>query len=178
MLKDDKPGQYTFEALMELDIVRAYDISLEELRDLVADAGNAFVDKWKGPACNDFRSQREHEGLLPGSIVQFMRNRLAGGPPPPELFHGIAEFHVHSQVKRNCQSHVQIMTSVLELPTGKLQESCLWMVDCRAAAMAGGATGAMDIAKVLQYILFWMSGMTCWNAVIMLAPTDSGTDIE
>jgi hypothetical protein len=78
------------------------------------------VDKWKGPACNDFRSQREHEGLLPGSIVQFMRNRLARGPPPPELFHGIAEFHVHSEVKRNCQSHVQIMTSVLELPTGKL----------------------------------------------------------
>jgi hypothetical protein len=37
-LKDDKPGQYTFEALMELDIVRAYDISPEELRDLVADA--------------------------------------------------------------------------------------------------------------------------------------------
>jgi hypothetical protein len=45
MLKDEKPGQYTFEALMELDIVWAYDISLEELRDLVADAGKAFVDK-------------------------------------------------------------------------------------------------------------------------------------
>jgi hypothetical protein len=149
MLKDDKPGQYTFEALMELDIVRAYDISPKELRDLVADAGKAFVDKWKGLACNDFRSQREHEGLFPGSIVQFMRNRLTGGPPPPELFHGIAEFHVHSEVKRNCQSHVQIMMSVLELPTGKLHESCLWMVDCRAAAMAGGATGAVDIAKVL-----------------------------
>jgi hypothetical protein len=178
MLKDDKPGQYTFEALMELDIVRAYDISLEELRDLVADAGKAFVDKWKGPTCNDFISQREHEGLLPGSIVQFMRNRLAGGPPPPELFHGIAEFHVHSQVKRNSQSHVQIMTSVLELPTGKLQESCLWMVDYRVVAMAGGATGVVDIAKVLQHILFWMSGMTRWNAVIMLAPTNSGTDIE
>jgi hypothetical protein len=125
MLKDDKPGQYTFEALMELDIVRAFDISPEELRDLVADAGKAFVDKWKGLACNDFRSQREHEGLLPGSIVQFMRNRLAGGPPLPELFHRIAEFHVHSEVKRNYQSHVQIMTSVLELPTGKLQESCM-----------------------------------------------------
>jgi hypothetical protein len=178
MLKDDKPGQYTFEALMELDIVQAYDISLEELRDLVADAGKAFVDKWKGPACNDFRSKREHEGLLPGSIVQFMRNRLAGGPPPPELFHGIAEFHVHSEVKRNCQSHVQIMTSVLELPTRKLQESCLWMVDYRTAAMVGGAIGAVDIAKVLQHILFWMSRVTRWNAVIMLAPIDSGTDIE
>jgi hypothetical protein len=97
------------------------------------------VDKWKGPVCSDFRSQREHEGLIPGSIVQLMRNRLA----PPELFHGIVEFHVHSEVKRNCQSHVQIMTSVLELPTGKLQESCLWMVDCRVAAMAEGATGTV-----------------------------------
>jgi hypothetical protein len=102
MLKDDKPGQYTFEALMELDIVRAYDISAEELRDLVADAQKPFVDKWKGPVCNNFRSQREYEGLIPGSIVQFMRNRLAGGPPPPEFFHGIAEFHVHSEVKWNC----------------------------------------------------------------------------
>jgi hypothetical protein len=36
----------------------------------------------------------------------------------------------------------------------------------------------VDIAKVLQHILFWMSGVTRWNAVIMLAPTDSGTDIE
>jgi hypothetical protein len=103
---------------------------------------------------------------------------LAGGPPPPELFHGIAEFHVHSEVKRNCQSHVHIMTSVLELPTGKLQESCLWMVDCRSATMAGGATGAVNIAKLLQHILFWMSGVTHWNAVIMLAPTNSGTDFE
>jgi hypothetical protein len=136
------------------------------------------VVKWKGPTCNDFRSQREHEGLIPGSIVQFMRNRLAGGPPPPKLFHGIAEFHVHSEVKRNCQSHVQIMTSVLDLPTGKLQENCLWMVDCRSAAMAGGATSAVDIAKVLQLILFWMLGVMRWNVVIMLASTDSATDIK
>jgi hypothetical protein len=87
---------------------------------LVADAGKAFVEKWKGPACHDFRSQREHEGLIPRSIIQFMGNKLAGGPPPPEFFHGIAEFHVHSEVKRNCQSHVQIMASVMELHTGKL----------------------------------------------------------
>jgi hypothetical protein len=45
MLKDDRPGQYTFEALMEVDIIWAYDISPEELRDLVADVGKAFVDK-------------------------------------------------------------------------------------------------------------------------------------
>jgi hypothetical protein len=44
--------------------------------------------------------------------------------------------------------------------------------------MAGRDTGAVDIAKVLQHILFWMSGVTRWNAVIMLAPTDSATDIE
>jgi hypothetical protein len=31
-----------------------------------------------------------------------MQNKLVGGPPPPELFHGIAEFHVHSEVKQNC----------------------------------------------------------------------------
>ena len=45
MLKDDKPRQYTFEALMEVDIVWTYDISPEELRNFVADVGKAFVDK-------------------------------------------------------------------------------------------------------------------------------------
>jgi hypothetical protein len=44
--------------------------------------------------------------------------------------------------------------------------------------MAGGATGAVDIEKVLQHILFWMSGVTRWNAVIILAPTNSAMDIE
>jgi hypothetical protein len=78
MLKDDKLGQYTFEALMELNIVWAYDISAEEFSDLVVDAEKAFVDKWKGPACNDFRSQREHKGLILRSTIQFMRNMLAG----------------------------------------------------------------------------------------------------
>jgi hypothetical protein len=106
MLKDDKSGQYTFAALMELDIIWGYDISLEELRHLVVDAGKAFVDKWKGPACNDFISQREHKGLILGSIVQFMRNKLAGCLPLPKLFHGIVEFHIHSDVKWNCRSHV------------------------------------------------------------------------
>jgi hypothetical protein len=69
MLKDDKPGQYTFSTLMELDVLQTYDISAEEFRDLTADAGKAFVEKWKGPTCNDFRSQREHEDLILGSIV-------------------------------------------------------------------------------------------------------------
>ena len=78
-----------------------------------------------------------------------MQNRVAGGPPPLERFYRIAKFHVHSEVKRNYQNHMQIMTSVLELPIGMLQESCLWMVDCRAAAMARGVTDAVDIAKVL-----------------------------
>jgi hypothetical protein len=80
-------------------------------------------------------------------------------------------------VKRNCQSHVQIMASVLELPTGKLQESCLWMVDCRSAAVEGSTTDAVDIAKVLQHIILWMGGVTRWNAVILLAPTDSAAGI-
>ena len=44
--------------------------------------------------------------------------------------------------------------------------------------MAKGATGAVDIAKVLQHILFWMLGVTCWNIMIMLAPTDNAMDIE
>jgi hypothetical protein len=44
MVKDDRPGEYTFEALMELDIIWAYDISPEELRDLVLDAGKTFLE--------------------------------------------------------------------------------------------------------------------------------------
>jgi hypothetical protein len=69
MLKDDKLEQYMFSAFMELEVLQTYDISAKEFKDLVADAGKAFVEKWKGPACNDFRSQREHEGLSPGSVV-------------------------------------------------------------------------------------------------------------
>jgi hypothetical protein len=56
MLKDDKPWKYTFDALMELDILRTYDIFAEEFSDLVADAGKAFVEKWKGPAHTHFKS--------------------------------------------------------------------------------------------------------------------------
>jgi hypothetical protein len=51
------------------------------------------------------------------------------------------------------------------------------MVDCRSAVVEGGATGAVDIAKVLQHILLWMAGVTRWNVVFMLAPTNSAIDI-
>ena len=44
--------------------------------------------------------------------------------------------------------------------------------------MARGAIGVVDNAKVLQHILFWMLGVTHWNAVIMLAPTGYRTGVE
>ena len=74
MVKDDKLGQYTFQALMEHDILQGYDILVEDLRDLVVDVGKAFVEKWKGFSYNNFKSQREHEGLILESVAQFIRN--------------------------------------------------------------------------------------------------------
>jgi hypothetical protein len=51
------------------------------------------------------------------------------------------------------------------------------MVDCRLAAVEGSTIDAMDIAKILQHIILWMAGMTRWNAVILLAPTNNAADI-
>jgi hypothetical protein len=68
-----------------------------------------------------------------------MHNRLEGDPPPTESFHEITNFQVHSEMKQNCQSPVQIMTLVLKHHTCKLDESCLWMVDCRSIVVDGGA---------------------------------------
>jgi hypothetical protein len=50
---------------MELDIAREYSISSEEVQELAADAGKTFVERWKGPTCNDFKRQREHVSLIP-----------------------------------------------------------------------------------------------------------------
>ena len=63
VLKDDKPGQYTF------DFVQEYDISAKDIRDLVEDAEKLFVDKWKGLACNNSIPQREQEGLILKSVI-------------------------------------------------------------------------------------------------------------
>jgi hypothetical protein len=51
------------------------------------------------------------------------------------------------------------------------------MVDCRCSALDGGAIGAVDVPKILEHIVQWMFGVTRWNAVILLGPTDSATDI-
>jgi hypothetical protein len=98
-LKDDKPRQYTYAVLMKVDNIQEYNISTTKLWELATNAGKTFEEKWKGPAYEDFRAQREYKNLILQSIVQFMRNRLTGGLSPPENFHGIAEFHVHSEAR-------------------------------------------------------------------------------
>jgi hypothetical protein len=74
-LKDNEPGLYTYDALMKVDVVREYSISAVEIQDLCADARKSFVEKWKGPACNSFKKQREHISLIPQSIVRFMEEK-------------------------------------------------------------------------------------------------------
>jgi hypothetical protein len=93
-----KPGSYNYQGLMELDIARVYIISIEEVRELVADAGKTFVERWKGLACDDFKRHREHVSLIPHSIVHFMQDKLREGPPGSEEFNRVAEFHVQSDV--------------------------------------------------------------------------------
>lgn len=66
----------TFEALMLVNIVRMYKISTKELHDLVANGGKFFIEKWKGPACEDLKKQKEHKNLIPQSIVGFMHSKI------------------------------------------------------------------------------------------------------
>src|SRR5450759_2231540 len=106
-----------------------------------------------------------------------MQDKLREGPPGSEEFNGVAEFHVQSDVHRGGTSHVQIMKSILDDSMDKLDESCVWMVDCRCGAQDGGAIGTMDVPKILEHIVQWMSRVTRWNAVILLGPTDIATDI-
>jgi hypothetical protein len=177
VLHECKPRSYNFQGLMKLDIARLYSISAQEVRELAADAGKTFVERWKGPVCDAFKRQREHVSLIPHSIVRFMQDKLREGPPGSEEFNGVVEFHVQSDVHRGGTSHVQIMKSILDDSMDKLDESCVWMVDCRCSALDGGPLGAVDVPKILEHIMQWMSGVTRWNAVILLGPTDSATDI-
>jgi hypothetical protein len=45
VLKDNELGLYTYDALMKVDNVREYNISVVEIQDLYADAGKSFVEK-------------------------------------------------------------------------------------------------------------------------------------
>lgn len=44
-----------YEVLIELDIARVYNYSAIEVWELAADVGKTFVERWKGPMCNDFK---------------------------------------------------------------------------------------------------------------------------
>jgi hypothetical protein len=177
ILKDNKPGLYTYDALMKVDVVREYSIYIVKIRDLCADAGKSFVEKWKGLLCDSFKKQREYISLIPQSIVRFMEEKIREGPPPIEPVQGIAEFQLQSELHRNYESCVQIVQSSLKHSMGKLGESCLWMVDCKSSIVDGDGRGATEVPKILEHILRWMSRVTCWNAVFMLAPNDCATDI-
>ena len=61
---------------------------------------------------------------------------------------------------------------------GRLEESCLWMVDYRSSTVNGDGRGATEVPKILEHILRWMSGVTRWNAIFMLAPNDCATNIR
>jgi hypothetical protein len=177
ILKDNKPGLYMYDALMKVDVVREYSIYAVKIQDLCADAGKSFVEKWKGPACDNFKKQREQVSLIPQSIVRFMEEKIREGPLPSEPVQGIAEFQLQSELHRNCKSCVQIVQSSLEHSVGKLGESCLWMVDCRSSTKDGDGRGATEVPKILEHILRWMSGVTRWNAIFMLALNDCALDI-
>ena len=60
---------------------------------------------------------------------------------------------------------------------GSLEESCLWMVDCRLSTIDGNGKGATEVPKILECIMRWMSGVTRWDVVFLLAPNDYAIDI-
>jgi hypothetical protein len=63
VLHECKPGCYTYEVLMELNIARVYNYSATKVQELAADAGKTFVERWKGPTCNDVKRQKEPHSI-------------------------------------------------------------------------------------------------------------------
>jgi hypothetical protein len=61
---------------MQVNIVGKYKIFAVEIQDSTTDAGKMFMDKWKGPACENFKKHRAHKSLIPQSIVGFMKSMV------------------------------------------------------------------------------------------------------
>lgn len=163
---------------MQVDIKREFNVSAEEIKALSVDAGTKFVEKWRGPACDNFKKQAEHESLIPESIERFMRCTVKGIESGAGQFHWTLDSHVNSDARRNHVAHVQVAKSILDPDTGALDEKCIWLVDCRSAAVDGGVVSALEVPRVLEQILKWMSGVTRWNAVIMLSPAENATEVR
>ena len=93
-MNDNKPGLYTYDAFMKVDVVHKYNISAVEIHDLCDDVRKSFVENWKGLAYNSFKKQREHVSLIPHSIVRFMEEKIREGPPFTEPLQEIVEFQL------------------------------------------------------------------------------------
>ena len=52
------------------------------------------------------------------------------------------------------------------------------MVDCRFVAIDGGIISALEVPKILDQIIVWMSRVTRCNAIIMLPPNESTTTLR
>ena len=178
MVKDERPGHYTFKALMQIDLTREHGISARKIQELAMDAGIAFVGRWKGLACETFKKQAQYEDLIPKSLVGFMQEKMRRSTNSVKHFQCISESIVHCDANRNRTSQVQVLQSILNAQSNRLDEQCIWMVDCRFAGTDGGMISASEVPKILERIIFWMSGVTRWNAIIMLPPNESTTALQ
>ena len=74
MVESCNPGLHSWDELMSLPI-RPY-ATAKELKNLMEEAGPDFVAKWRWPACNSIKAQRQHEHLIPQRIAVWMRQKI------------------------------------------------------------------------------------------------------
>ena len=160
---------------MQIDLRREHRISSRKIQELATDAGIAFVGSWKGPACETFKKKAQYEDLVPKSHVDFMQEKMRGSTSYVRHFQWISESIVHCDANQNCTSQVQVLQSILDAQSNRLDEQCIWMVDCKFAGTDGGIISAPEVPKILERIIIWMSRVTRWNAIIMLPPNESTT---
>lgn len=72
---------------------------------------------------------------------------------------------------------MQIVRSIIDIIASTLNKHRMWLVDCRAVGTNGGAIRMMEISKVLKKIAAWMSGVTRWNAMVLLPSKENATTL-
>ena len=102
---------------------------------------------------------------------------MKGSKSSMSHFQWISESILHCNTNQNHTIQVQVIQSIFDVQSNKLDEQCIWMVDCRFVATDEGIISALEVPKILEQIIVWMSGVTRCNAIIMSPPNESATTL-
>ena len=95
---------------------------------------------------------------------------MKGSTSAVNHFQWVSDVIICSDGNQNRTSQVQVIHSIFDAQPSRLDEQCIWMIDCRFVATDEGIIGTLEVPKILERIIIWMSKVTRWNAIIMLPP--------